>query len=333
MRFYRLDEMARAVSVKTCGKCGQPIVDKNYYYYKGQYNHKGGCPASGSTPSASNTQTPASPNTAAPRQPAQQTTPAKPAGVLTQASNWIWLKRHGIWKYTVNEATGLVDVNQDVDLEIDNATKLPVQFGHVAGDFSVGGSTITTLEGCPRTIEGSFDCSNTDIRNFIGGPEAVGHSYQARNCEQLESLEGLPRRIKGTLTLIGSNKFTSLVGIPEHIGDLHLPASAWSGHHIHKLIKNIRNGIVIISGAEKTSSHWLGFLLIKGMRDGIEIVNPRSARKLEEIFNKTLRTRFSQNRAGNTAADPNQPPPLDYPDLLDVQEQLIDAGYTRLAKL
>lgn len=333
MRLRELHEMAKALSVKTCGKCNQPITDRNYYYYKGQYNHKGGCPPAGTTPPHSGQQTVSAPaqtqtDTASAPAPTQKTKPMAarrqpptPAQNATAAIT-AWLHRHGVEDFTISES-GVVDVNGSVDMDIDDIKKLPVKFGRVTGDFIVAGSELETLEGCPQVVGRSFDCTHTLIKSFVGGPQQVGRSYIAVNCDNLESLEGLPRVVPGRLDLSGKTKLQTLEGISEEIGQLWLPESI-SCHNIHKMVKKVRTAVIIEAGVN-TMTHMLGILLIEGLRDGVRVTKDP---KLEDFLNAALDRRPTM-RDDPTAAGEKLP----FRDILDVQEKLIDAGYTKWAKL
>lgn len=78
--------------------------------------------------------------------------------------------------------------------------KLPVKFNHITGNFSMRGMLFRTLEGCPESIGGHFQCIATSIANLIGGPSHVGDDYQVSN-NKLISLEGIPSIINETLSI------------------------------------------------------------------------------------------------------------------------------------
>jgi len=45
-----------------------------------------------------------------------------------------------------------------------------INFNICKGNFSCSGLGLTTLRGCPKTIYGSFNCSNNKIKDLVGGP-------------------------------------------------------------------------------------------------------------------------------------------------------------------
>ena len=112
-------------------------------------------------------------------------------------------------------------------------TKLPIKFGY-ADSFKCIYTNITTLDGCPKKVEGKFivndnelvnikgspkkifglfNCSDNKITSLVGGPEEVTNTFFAiRN--KLSNLEGGPK-IVGKHYACNRNQLTSLVGFPE----------------------------------------------------------------------------------------------------------------------
>lgn len=119
---------------------------------------------------------------------------------------------------------GTVDVHHSVNLRIGKLDKLPLKFGEILGSFFITRGNLTTLEGCPHTVQNTFSCSQNKITTLQGGPTTVGGDYICSwneltdlvgaptqvnrfECEfnQLESLKGLPNEIRGSLGM-GGNK-------------------------------------------------------------------------------------------------------------------------------
>jgi hypothetical protein len=238
-----------------------------------------------------------------------------------------WLERHDITNYKIDPATGVVDVDGDVDLDIDTITKLPVKFGVVSGSFDIGGSMLDTLEGCPKIVGRTFNCSYTEITSFAGGPEQVGAGYIAEGLTQLTTLKGLPRVVPTVLNLSGTSRITNLEGISERIGTLHLPASKFTAHNIHKMVKYVRSAIDFTDA--RNSSNWLGILFIEGLKDGIMLDTHNQ--EVLDAFNDILQTRKTVRGLPRTTAT-SEKEPLPYRDVLALQEKLIDMGYSHLAK-
>src|SRR5271157_21842 len=71
--------------------------------------------------------------------------------------------------YTIND-DGVVDLPGNFVLsdEFINDAVLPIRFGKVSGVFSVSGSDLTTLEGCPLEA-GEFTCSSSSLLTSLKG--------------------------------------------------------------------------------------------------------------------------------------------------------------------
>jgi hypothetical protein len=80
--------------------------------------------------------------------------------------------------YTINP-DDTIDVDGNVDLynKLGDMEKLPVKFGKVAGWFSCEGNELTTLEGCPNYVGGSFGCeficSENNLTTLEGCPKYI----------------------------------------------------------------------------------------------------------------------------------------------------------------
>ena len=104
--------------------------------------------------------------------------------------------------------------------------KLAVKFGKVSGNFNCSNyfnihnpCDLTSLEGCPREVGGSFYCRNwTNLKNLKGCPEKVGEDFDCSRCSNLMSLEGCPKMIGGNFRCDSCFKLTNLKGCPEKVG-------------------------------------------------------------------------------------------------------------------
>jgi hypothetical protein len=76
--------------------------------------------------------------------------------------------------------------------------QLPIKFGTTL-EFDVSNIGLTTLEGCPRVVKGTFRASINDLTNLKGGPEFVDEYYNIKHNMNLTSLEGLPDNTKNVL--------------------------------------------------------------------------------------------------------------------------------------
>ena len=91
----------------------------------------------------------------------------------------------------------------------------------MGGDFKCGDNKLTSLEGGPQSVGGSFNCNNhapstrnNQLTSLEGCPQSVGGSF---NCSynKLTSLEGGPQSV-GRDFYCSNNKLTSLEGFPEY---------------------------------------------------------------------------------------------------------------------
>ena len=76
--------------------------------------------------------------------------------------------------------------------------------------------SVTSLEGCPKIINGNFNCSYTNITSLEGCPEEVGENFDCSNTK-ITSLEGCPEKVGGSFSC-SNVSITSLKGCPEEIG-------------------------------------------------------------------------------------------------------------------
>jgi hypothetical protein len=119
----------------------------------------------------------------------------------------------GIDDYTIKD--GLI--NTDNVILIKKVKKLPVQFGHVDGNFSCSNNQLTSLAGCPNEVGGYFDCSNNQLISLEGAPKSVSGGYFDCHDNQLISLEGAPKSVSGYFDC-HDNQLTSLEGAPQSVG-------------------------------------------------------------------------------------------------------------------
>lgn len=148
-----------------------------------------------------------------------------------------WLKDHSINNYLISEdfsvtVQGNVNLNQKL-----NVKKLPVKFKMVDGFFDISNNSLTSLEGCPKTVNGDFFCSKNNLVSLFEGPTEVGHfdcsfnqlknlSYAPKevkgnfNCSnnEITSIKGMPRTVKGNFNC-SNNKLSNLKGGPKYIDE------------------------------------------------------------------------------------------------------------------
>lgn len=105
-------------------------------------------------------------------------------------------KLYKIRNYSIHD-DGTVDVFGDCLLIRGDVSfsKLPIKFGYIEGRFTIYSRRLTTLEGCPHTVNEEFYCSGSKIKNLVGAPSSVG-SITTFDSPFMTSLEGVPSEIR-----------------------------------------------------------------------------------------------------------------------------------------
>src|SRR5574343_1878259 len=75
-------------------------------------------------------------------------------------------KQYNISNYTINPDGSSIDVNDCVDLNQENLTKLPLKFNKVNGWFDCDDNKLTSLEGSPIEVNGDFYCNYNNLTSF-----------------------------------------------------------------------------------------------------------------------------------------------------------------------
>jgi hypothetical protein len=103
-------------------------------------------------------------------------------------------KQYNISNYVVNP-DGSIDVNNYVNLQFKDLTKLPLKFNKVNGSFSCGFNRLTTLEGSPKEVNGDFYCHNNKLTSFEFSPKIIRGIVE---CEynNIKSFEYFPSYVK-----------------------------------------------------------------------------------------------------------------------------------------
>ena len=139
-------------------------------------------------------------------------------------------KKYGIENWSINQ-DGLVDVDDDVDLERKRLTKLPLKFGIVSGNFFCSRNELTTVEGAPKSVDGSFSCSYNKLITLEGSPHSVDGFFDC-SSNKLTTLEGAPNSVSGAF-YCNSNQLTTLKGAPYSLGGNFW----WNNNPLPPLIK------------------------------------------------------------------------------------------------
>lgn len=93
-------------------------------------------------------------------------------------------------KYNIDK-DGYVNVNGGVNLSNLNLTEIPIKFGKINGNFLCNRNKLTSMNGFPKEVTGSIDCSNNKIENLRGsGTICYGLDIA---CNNISTLEGFPK--------------------------------------------------------------------------------------------------------------------------------------------
>ena len=105
------------------------------------------------------------------------------------------------------------------DIIIDNLPK-EVLKPDSDGNINCANANLTSLEGAPKTVAGSFYCYGNELTSLKGAPQKVGGNFScARNKPPLTSLEGAPKEVGGDFSCAHNKPtLTSLKGAPQKVG-------------------------------------------------------------------------------------------------------------------
>ncbi len=102
-------------------------------------------------------------------------------------------------RWILNQETGLVDIDGNFDCSGENLTSfLGIKFGKVSGYFSCQKNELTSLQGCPTSVDGAFACSDNQLTSLQGCPTNVGGDFYC-SYNELKSLKGCPTSISGEI--------------------------------------------------------------------------------------------------------------------------------------
>lgn len=116
-------------------------------------------------------------------------------------------KSHGDYRNLPQNYKGEISFNSERDVKY-----IPFKFKKVHINFDISYSGITSLEGCPEVVLGSFMCAGIKLNNLKDAP-LVGESFICNGCD-LTSLEGCPEIVPYIFNC-ESNKITSLENSPK----------------------------------------------------------------------------------------------------------------------
>jgi hypothetical protein len=158
-----------------------------------------------------------------------------------------WLQEFKIGKpnYNIHLETGVVDVYQNVIIEHQSFEVLPIQFGVLAGNFTIRScADLNTLERCPSIVDNRFIClNNPALLSAKYGPQLVKNGVTFKSCP-ITSFEGFPKEIIGDL-YINNLKINTFSGINKYIksitGNIQIGADCYVYHNGMMGLMLIRN--------------------------------------------------------------------------------------------
>lgn len=141
------------------------------------------------------------------------------------------------------------------------------------GNINASGQRIKSLKNCPSIINGEFDVSYNELKNLKGGPSVVKGLYNIRFNEKLTSLEGIPKKLDGSLTMGNLPKLQSLDFAPEDVnGYVSMSINRARGQSKitsftgcgKKFFRRINGSIVVL---DSLTSNILGLMLVKDLTE------------------------------------------------------------------
>jgi hypothetical protein len=88
---------------------------------------------------------------------------------------------------------------------------------HLKGNLLIYGCGLTSLEGCPESINGQFICQCCHyLTSLEYGPKTITKDYACDNCANLTSLKGCPDTVLD-FSCRGCHGLTSLEGCPKQV--------------------------------------------------------------------------------------------------------------------
>ena len=216
-----------------------------------------------------------------------------------------------------------VTVKGNVNLKALSLEFLPFRFHHVTGDFNCSmNKELLTLEGAPKWVGGNanfehcWSLTNLDHLTVINFQSDGVASFAY--CKALERVANEGKMMwSGGYIFSGCEKLSSLKGIGKIFGNLNIQGTGiHSLHDFHKDVEfseHATSDLILFSGSKPQiiEECGLNLMLVKGLKD-LTFSYVNEAHKWCEI----VQIGFKEKQ-----------------DILDVQDALIDAGFSKQARL
>lgn len=186
---------------------------------------------------------------------------------------------------------------------------------------------LDSLKGICQDIGGNLQLNRAALLTNLEGLGHVGGSFLLKACPRMASLKGIQSNINGSLDVSGC-PLKTIDGFPHTInGDFSFDASHMDSlGGIHKVVKKV-NGSLRVSGIasvkydnNKAAYVLLGFntsrILSLGLIKGVKSISDPTSNN----FSKPIVQILNQMYSGDI-------------DIHEAQEQLIDGGYGKIARI
>ena len=99
-------------------------------------------------------------------------------------------REYNIKNYTIND-DGSIDINHDqLSTSESLYSLLKSRINKITGNFAINNIKLTSLIGCPRSVDGGFYCLHNKLISLKGCPKSVGGNFNCR-YNRINTFEGL----------------------------------------------------------------------------------------------------------------------------------------------
>jgi hypothetical protein len=222
-----------------------------------------------------------------------------------------WLDKV-IRKYEIQE-DGSVNVLRNLSLAHDDFTEFPVKFGNIYGHFDVSFCVNLTKLNGPYFVEGDADFEGCyDLQSLENGPSKVDGYFDISKCQNIRNLKGGPVKVGTHYRITSCINFSSLEGIAREIFGHGLIIEDCPKLKSLDFIPTV-NGPSNVTIKNTPIFNFLRLLKIPNLQTVTlsDTFTKFDGKQLEQIIQKYL--------------------PLG--DIMDCQEEMIEAGFSKYARL
>jgi hypothetical protein len=189
----------------------------------------------------------------------------------------LFLKKFAFGVLSVNQTTGLVDIEGGLDCCDKKLQSLSgLKFGTVTRSFDCEKNNLTSLKGAPKEVGWTFRCHENKLTSLEGSPQKVGRDFICYE-NQLTNLVGAPPKVEADF-LCSDNLLTTLEGAPETVGEdficngNQLTTLAGAPQTVGKNFWCFRNPLISLEGAPQTveGEFWCSAFRLRSGRWNLE---------------------------------------------------------------